>query len=83
MKYIVTKDERGIEGIFLFPRTYNHDFFAEVVIGIRSETNNGGWERFCPLPISAGFVSHKLKCFGRSETLGLGSRPEQDTRLLR
>lgn len=36
-------------------------------------------------PISAGFVileNGALRCVGRSESLGIGSRPDRDTRLL-
>lgn len=79
MKYIVTQDENGKEEIFIFPKSQNHDCFAESVEGIRNQTW-GNWERIFRRPISAGFTDG-VKCYGHSETLGLKSRPE-DTQLL-
>lgn len=84
MKYVCTKDENGKEEIFIFPKNINHDEFAEVLSHIRTETPIScgmGWTRLYREPISAGFVSRTNKCFGRSETLDLDSRPI-DTEIL-
>lgn len=84
MKYIVTKDEDGVEEIFVFPKRYNHDDFAGDINGlrVRDPNNHREWNRKYKEPVSAGFVDG-MKCHGRSETLDLGSRGEQDTLLLR
>jgi len=81
MKYIVTKrEEDELEEIFLFPRTVNHDCMAEVLQSIRNQ-KHGAWKIIHREPISAGFVEGG-KCFGKSESLDLQSRPELDTALL-
>lgn len=81
MKYIVTKQkDTGIEEIFLFNDSINHDAFVESIVGIRSQTT-GNWERIYRLPIAAGFFDG-LKCFGRSETLDLDSRKKKDLELI-
>lgn len=84
LKYIVTQDEDGVEEIFVFPKRYNHDDFAEAVntAKIRSPNNHREWERHYKKPIAAGFVDG-LTCHGRSETLDLPSRGERDSMLLR
>lgn len=80
MKYITTCDDDGKEEIFLFPKSINHDAMAEVLGRIKNQTH-GNWHRAHREPVAAGFVSADKKCFGRSESLGLDSRPE-DTILL-
>jgi len=81
MKYIVTKQEEDeLEEIFLFPRNVNHDCMAEVLESIRNRKHSP-WKRIHRQPISAGFVENG-KCVGKSESLGLQSRPELDTALL-
>jgi hypothetical protein len=80
MKYIVTTGEAGIEEIFLFLPTINHDTMAEAVSGIKNSTR-GNWHRVHRQAVSAGFVSREGVCYGRSESLGLSARPS-DTQLL-
>lgn len=81
MKFITTKDENGKEEIFLFPRSIDHDAMAEMLERIKNHTH-GNWRRVFRQPISAGFVDSKGVCGGKSETLGLAARPDEDTRLL-
>lgn len=81
MKFVCTKDENDKEEIFVFPKHIDHDRFAEVLCHIRTDDARGQWQRMFRKPISAGFVSRTNKCFGRSETLDLDSRPE-DTKIL-
>lgn len=80
MKYVVVNSEEAGEQLFIFPRTIDHDKFAEVLSRIRygSDLN---WEHIYRKPVAAGFTDGHV-CYGRSETLSLNSRP-QDTRLLR
>jgi hypothetical protein len=75
MKYIVTKDETGVEEIFVFSSRIHHDAMAEMLDCIKNQTH-GNWQRIYREPISAGFIDSNGKCFGNSETLGLQSRPE-------
>ncbi len=80
MKYIVTRQKNGVEEIFQFPATVNHDCMAEAVMHMRDQTH-AGWTRVQRDVISAGFVQFG-KCVGMSESLRLGSRP-QDSDLLK
>lgn len=82
MKYICTKNEDGLEEIFTFPDSVNHDAMAEVLSRIKNQTH-GNWERIWRYPISAGFVLPDGTCFRESITLDLKSRNEIDTELLR
>ncbi len=77
MKYIVTERE-GIEEMFVFPDTINHDCMAEVISRIKNQSH-GSWERVLRRPISAGFITVEGECYGRSETLRLDSRGITDT----
>ncbi|MGZ8924601.1 MAG: hypothetical protein ACXW2E_01830 [Nitrososphaeraceae archaeon] len=81
MKFVTMQDEKGNETLYMFPKLIGHDAFAENVDSIRNQTY-GNWERIFRQPISAGFVDRNWKCYGRSESLNLGSRPE-DTELLK
>lgn len=81
MKYIVTVDHDDREEIFIFPKTVDHDCMAEVLGHIKNQSW-GQWERIWRLPVSAGFTDG-VKCWGRSETLGMDSRGEVDEKLLR
>lgn len=78
MKYIVTTREDGIEEMFVFPDTINHDCMAEMLYRIKNHNGNG-WKRVPRRPISAGFITVSGKCYGRSETLNLDSRGNEDT----
>lgn len=89
MKYIVfvgdKSDGQGErEFIVIFDRSIDHDIQFESLHMLR---NNSGtnWERCWvdPQPVSAGFVSPELQCYGRSETLNVDSRPKIDTELLK
>ena len=75
-------DQDGHETLIVFPKFLHHDCMAESLEGVRNQTY-GNWERIFRRPVAAGFVDRGLKCYGNSETLGLKSRPEQDTKLLR
>jgi len=80
MKYIVTKNIATTEEeIFLFPNTVNHDCMGEVLEGIKNQTHDS---RDWRMAISAGFVDINGTCYGNSESLGLESRPAEDTELL-
>lgn len=81
MKYIKTIDENGKYEIFLFSNDIHHDAYAETVSRIKDKTF-GSWKRIYREPVSAGFVSIDLTCYGNSESLGLESSPE-DTEILR
>lgn len=86
MKYIVTQRDTELDGvfieeIFIFPKSVNHDCFAEVVNCIKNETH-GNWHRVRRTVISAGFTDG-VKCYGHSESLNLNSRKELDTELLK
>jgi hypothetical protein len=81
MKYITTQQQDDKEELFTFPKTIDHDAMAEILRHIKNRTH-GQWERVYRKPISAGFVDQNWVCFGRSESLGLDSRPE-DTELLK
>lgn len=89
MKYIVFSGDKSDgngeqEFIIVFDRSIDHDIMFEGILMLR---NNSGphWERCWvdPAPISAGFVSPELQCYGRSETLHLDSRQTIDTELLK
>jgi len=79
MKYVVVSSDEAGEQLFIFPENIDHDVFA----GVLSYIKHGGrnWTRPHRKPVSAGFTDGK-ECYGHSETLGLGSRP-QDSNLLR
>jgi len=77
VKYIVTERE-GIEEMFVFPDTINHDCMAEVLNAIKNQ-RSGDWRRIRRTPISAGFISVDGECYGRSETLRLDSRGVTDS----
>jgi hypothetical protein len=76
------KNEAEMEEIFLFPDWVNHNCMKEVLSRIKDQTH-GNWTREFRMPISAGFVSHNLECHGKSETLGLESRGDIDTKILK
>lgn len=89
MKYIVfvgdKNDGQGErEFIVLFDRSIDHDLQFESLHSLR-DNDGPRWERHWvdPQPVSAGFVSPELQCYGRSETLNVDSRPKIDTELLK
>ena len=74
MKYIVLRDEKNEhEYMVVFDTSINHDYMELAVSSMQDDV----FYR----PASAGFTDG-LTCFGRSETLNLDSRPEEDTKLL-
>jgi hypothetical protein len=81
MKYIKFEKKDGKLEIVTFPSSINHDTFAESMRRIRDKVR-GDWRRETRIPISAGFVSSDLTCYGRSESLRLESDPS-DTDLLK
>ncbi|MCK4621281.1 MAG: hypothetical protein KAT62_03600 [Desulfuromonadales bacterium] len=81
MKYICTEQEGGVQEIFIFPRTVNHDAMAEMLERIKDHTT-GSWTRISRMPISAGFVTKDGICYGESITLNLESRHQVDADLL-
>lgn len=85
MKYVCFKNhESGDEEIMMFPKSINHDCFAEIQGRIKNQID-GDWHRVMRTPISAGFVviaDGKPKCFGKSITLGLESRGQDSSILL-
>lgn len=80
MKYIVTKTEGGVEELFMFPKSINHDCMAEVLGRIKDQSY-GSWRRVYREPIAAGFITGTC-CHGRSETLNLDSRGRLDEMLI-
>lgn len=80
MKYIVYKNGET-EHLVAFPRTIDHDRMGEALEALRfgSERN---WHRRQGEIVGAGFIDDG-KCHGRSETLGIGSRSDADTALLK
>lgn len=83
MKYIVAVVD-GAESIFVFPRDVDHDRMKEAIECIRFGSERNWRRKFRDGEvISAGFVDDEGRCHGRSETLGLDSRKELDTALLR
>lgn len=79
MKYIVYKNG-NIENLVAFPHTIDHDRMAEAMEALRF----GGprnWYRRCGAVVAAGFIDGG-QCNGHSETLGIKSRGEVETRLL-
>lgn len=83
MKYIVTKNEEGVEEIFIFPKRYNHNDMADTVNHLKTwdHSRHNHWERHYKEPIAAGFTDGKV-CHGRSETLNLDSRGRIDEMLI-
>ena len=83
MKYVVTEDEAGKQEIFIFPKRFNHDDFADIVNHLKTykNGNHNDRERQYKKPIAAGFTDGK-RCSGRSETLNLESRGRLDEMLI-
>lgn len=81
MKYVVFNHE-GVDLIFTFPRTIDHDRAAEAISTLRFGSDQN-WRRSLRTsqPVSAGFINQG-HCHGKSETLKLSSREDVDTTLL-
>lgn len=80
MKYIVTECEDGKEDIFIFSERIHHDCMMEMLRCIKNQSY-GQWGRVSRGCIAAGFTDG-IKCWGRSETLDIDSRGEQDAKLI-
>lgn len=80
MKYIVYQDGDK-EHLVAFPRSINHDRMAEAMEALRFGSDRN-WHRRQGAVLAAGFIDGN-KCHGRSETLGISSRGDADTALLR
>jgi hypothetical protein len=79
MKYIVVTNKDNEEEMFIFPKSVNHDCFAEVVDRIKNQSY-GQWSRERRVVVSAGFTNG-LSCYGKSESLGVASR-DIDTKIM-
>lgn len=79
MKYIVYVDD-NTEYLVSFPRKIDHVLMAEAMENLRF----GGriWHRNQGEILAAGFIDSG-KCHGKSETLGIVSRGDVDTQLLK
>lgn len=74
MKYIIFKEgEHGKEFPIIFPLIFKHDQIAKRFVSSHNKIHI----------VSAGFVSHLLKCSEESNTLDTSSRKEEDTDLIR
>jgi hypothetical protein len=79
-KYIVVA-VKGVEHIFTFPKSVIHknkmDAIGSIKVGMP-------WVREyrSAVVVSAGFISNGI-CHGRSESLGVCSRGDEDTALLK
>ena len=89
MRYVVitfaTEQGPSPEEIYIFPNHIDHDRFAESLSTIR-RTKPGrphsDWEREYAQVVSAGFTDG-LRCWGESMTLGVKSRPDKDSSLIK
>lgn len=75
-KYIVMEHKDLGELVIMFPPQFVHSMIAR---GAERDMD----ARLVAYPVSAGFVNVDGSAYGESESLGLGSRPEKDTELLR
>jgi len=83
MKFITTRNPKtGKLELFTFPESVDHDCMAEILNRIKNYTT-GDWIRVNREPISAGFVSANMVCYGHSHTLDLSARDIEDTELLK
>lgn len=80
MKYIVLGEIRKTEFeelMFIFSKDVDHDRFYEVMQMMMLEQQCIGNENYAPTKkMSAGFIYSGGGCHGKSETLRIGSRPE-------
>lgn len=84
MKYVVLADKHGEETIHTWTRNdlLTHKDMADAIQKI-----SVGGDYFKPLlsskVVAAGFIGDNGECYGFSHSLGVQSRGEQDTELLR
>ena len=84
MKYIVMQHDDGTEVPIIFP---NHPDFTHATLFDmvrRVKTPGANWKKcFINPVVSAGFIElESMKCYGRSESLNVDSRPEEDAELI-
>lgn len=80
IKYIVMQLEDQLT-LFTFPRSVDHDRMYEALGAIRFGCPSNWSRKYRDgEAISAGFITDG-KCHGKSETLNLKSRPDEDTKL--
>lgn len=83
MKYIILKLEDK-HYPFVFSKSLNHSDFCDIAKKTKMYPNGGSrnWERLLrnSVCVGAGFISKDGTCHGRSESLGIDSRPE-DTKI--
>jgi hypothetical protein len=87
MKYIVLQHpDTKEETIHTWPDRIDmtHQRMSEVITAVRVDKGMSSWDRayLGSEIVGAGFCN-STGCFGRSESLNVDSRPEQDTELLR
>lgn len=78
MKYICVSGEGDKEYIYVFPKFVHHDAMEEVISHMSYAMDSCRYKEL----LSAGFVNSNLECFGESETLGIPSRMDTDTKIL-
>jgi hypothetical protein len=85
MKYIAFQTLDGEEFVVIFPRSINHNDMAD---SIRGHKHTGfGTPEHAPYrfitPVGAGFVTNDLTAYGESITLGVESREDKDTEIIK
>ena len=71
MKYVkVLVEDQSLPEVFIFSKGINHDYFHEHLMHLPSADNPLGEYYHAK---TAGFIYPNFTCFGRSETLDLGS----------
>lgn len=80
-KYIVIEDEEGQESIIVFSTHIVHAHMFEALQRMKFG-DMVDWKRRSSHVVGAGFVDYVGNCYGRSESLGVASRPKEDTKLL-
>jgi hypothetical protein len=85
MKYIAFQTLDGEEFVVIFPRSINHNDMAESIRNHKHTEWGGKWERPYRFvaPVGAGFVTNDLTAYGESITLGVESREEKDTEIIK
>jgi len=82
-KYIVVAHENK-EEMFIFPNWMNHVDFFDTIRAYSHGNYPGDHDQRLGMSqvVSAGFITYKGGCYGRSESLNIDSRPSTDTYLL-
>ena len=81
-KYIVIRTEAGVELLFTFPNEVAHVWFFQAVQTTKQGVPHNWLRPYSNAEcVGAGFLMDG-KCFGKSESLNVASRPGFDTALL-